>query len=383
MRSAGAALVACLGLACGRESPPSAARPEGAPAPREFVYVFAPDGAFVKIDAASFAVVGSGSVQDAGVPVVEAILPDPGRSEIWIRTSRAWSPADLGPAPGVVIVRAAPGSAAAPRLEPVREVAPPPGADRLVGAIVVPGEPRRLVATWAGSGDELPDPVTLLADDGRVADAARTHDFAVGPGSCAAADGSRVFSVGGPPLETRILDTRDLTVQSVPWEPGDRGALSPILRVASRSPCRVLVVGRAAGGAGAERELPAVLYDPERRSALRTLTLEGLAEYALSPDARLVVTDERTVVPNVLPGGETVGVRYEKTGVLRVYAAATGRPLATARLPGDGSLSAIEGSTGYYVTPGRLSVVDLEKGETTATVELPFAAGHVAFLAEP
>jgi hypothetical protein len=73
-----------------------------------------------------------------------------------------------------------------------------------------------------------------------------------------------------------------------------------------------------------------------------------------------------------------VGLKYKKTGVLRVHDAATGAELAVARLPEDGQLSAIEGTVGYYVSPGLLSVIDLKTGKTTGTGKLPFARGFVA-----
>jgi len=153
---------------------------------------------------------------------------------------------------------------------------------------------------------------------------------------------------------------------------------SPIDMATSRS-CRLLIVGRSSTSSAGVRQVPAYLYDLENQRVVQRLTFPERGEYFVSPDGSLVVVDERIIVPNVLPSGRTVGEKYKKTGMLRVYDAVAGRELSTAKLPEDGWLSAIEGSTGYYVTPGLLSVVDLRNGKITATVTLPFALAYVTF----
>jgi hypothetical protein len=126
-------------------------------------------------------------------------------------------------------------------------------------------------------------------------------------------------------------------------------------------------------------QLPAFIYDLENQTLVRELALPGPGDFSLTRDASLIAVDEKILVPNLLRSGQTVGVRYKKTGFLRVYDAMTGKGLAAARLPEDGQLSAIEEWRGYYVSPSLLSVVDLRDGRTIATARLPISSGFVAF----
>ena len=376
-----AAIIACVALGCRPEGSRPAEEAGRAKAPKRFLYVFSPEGAFVKLDAATLSLVGNGNLGQAEVHLVEGIIPDPEYRDLLIETSRAWSKDASGPAPGLVVVRAAPARGASPTLHTVQTVAPPAGMDQLIGGILTRGKRRLLVTTWGGPGGATPAQNTLvMAEDGNFHNAKPLENFAVGPGSCVASDGSRIYAPSARALlEIRSLDTRDLAVRTLQSQSVAMGGFSPFVLVGSRGPCRVLVVGRPDKPPKDKVELPAYIYDLENQTMVRRLTLQGLGEYSLSPDGSLVVVDERTVVPNLLPSGTVVGVRYKKTGVVRVYDAAAGTELAAAKLPEDGQLSAIEGSTGYYVSPRLLSIVGLRNGKTTITVKLPFARGFVAF----
>jgi len=341
---------------------------------RQYIYVFSHDGRYAKFDAVTVAPVASGSLSDANVHEVEGIVPDPERKNLLVKTSRGWSSDAAGPTTGLVVLAVA-REGTTGGLRATRVVAPPRGMDQFIGAIVVPGVQRRVVATWTG-----PDGLgTLVTGDDDSAAVAKTSDrFAVGPASCAASD-SRVYSLASTkPIEIRSLALQDFSVQSLPARLGDT-AFAPMIAAGTGGGCSVLIVGRPSKPTTERVQLPAYIYDLETQRIVRGLTLPGHADFSFSRDARLVAVDERTFVPNVLPSGQTVGLKYKKTGVLRVYDAATGTELAVAKLPEDGQLSAIDGSTGYYVSPELLSVVDLKTGKITAMVKLPFASGFVAF----
>jgi hypothetical protein len=340
---------------------------------RTYVYVFSHDGRYAKFDAVTVVPVSSGSLGDANVHEVEGIVPDPERKNLLVKTSRGWSSDAAGPTTGLVILAAA-REGTTGGLRATRVVAPPRGMDQFIGAIVVPGAPRRVVATW--TGPEGLGTLVVGDDDGSAAPKASDR-FAVGPASCAASD-SRVYSLASTKtLEIRSLTLQDLSVRNLPFTVGD-AAFAPMTAAGTGDGCSILLLGRPSKPTTEKVQLPAYIYNLESQKVVSQVTLPGHGDFSFSRSANLIAVDEKTFVPNVLPSGKTVGLRYKKTGVLRVFDAASGAELGVARLPEDGQLSAIEGSTGYYVSPSLLSVVDLKTGKTTGTASLPFARGFVA-----
>jgi hypothetical protein len=335
----------------------------------------------LKLDAASLSLIGTGNLRDADTDVVvQGIISDPERRDVVIQTSRAWR-GEGSPTPGLAIARALPPTTAGPALTIVATVPPPPGTDQVIGAIVAPGGNRMLVATWDGPGEQSTRTLAVTAD-GNFRNSRTVENFVVGPGSCTSSDGSRVFSPSAPAmLEIRTLDTRALVSASVRPPSVEGGVLSPVA-FASGGSCRVLIVGRASQTSPDTLQVPASIYDLERQGLVRRLTFPTRGEYSVSPDGSLVVVDERIVVPNLLQSGRAIGRKYKKTGVLRVFDAESGAE-GSARLPEGGWLAGIDGSTGYYVSPGLLSVVDLKTGKIATTVKHPFVTAFVAFLAEP
>jgi hypothetical protein len=357
---------------------PPVSSPLSPSGPRRLLYVFSPDGSYAAFERDTLAAVTSGTLKEirSDEITVDGIVPDPERLELLLLTPRAWSADASGPSVGLVILRVTRDGTAA-RLQVVRELGPPTGLSQFLGAMVVGGRPRRLLASWAGSGSV----VTLVIDAGTKSPPRRAESFALGPANCATADGARAVALRAGPLETESVAFQDLAVAraSVTLPSAD---FSPIFITGTNGTCRALLVARPQKPSQERVQLPAIIYDLEGQRAIQELLVSAPSNFSLSFDGSLLAAGEKTLVPNVLPSGATVGMKYRTTGVLRLYDVATGQEVAVARLPEDGSLSLLDGSNGYYVSPRLLSVVDLKTGAIAAKAPIPFARGFVAAIDE-
>ena len=372
--------VTCGGCGVGscRSNPPAGAN-QAAPAtvPKRLLYLIAPDGSYAALDRDTLASVATGDLKDAQIYQIDGIVPDPQRQAIVLRTSRAWSATATEPSVGLVIVRMV-REGGTPRLRLVREVPPPAVPRQFKGAMVAGGPSHLVLASWAG-----PDGMTTsLATNSANEPPRQAKDFALGPANCTSADGARAYALQpGRPLQIGILTVNDLSVKRGPTGLS-AAASSPIFIAGASGACRALLVGRPDKPTQQRVQLPAVLYDLESQRSVQEMTVSAPSDFFLSADGSTLLADEKTLVANVLPSGATVGMKYRKTGVLRIYGTSAAKEIATARLAQDGTVSLILEPLAYYVSPKLLSVVNLTTGAVTATAAIPFTRAFVAPLDE-
>jgi hypothetical protein len=348
-------------------------------AAREFVYVFSPGAAYVKIASDTLSVVGQGDLRSEGVVEVDGVIEDPERRDIFLETSAAWSTSASGPSEGIVVLRATSEKQAPNRLQQVGTISPPAGTS-LSGAIVVTSPHRMIVTSWSPDEPGASEITLATVEDDQFHQPKHVEDFPVDAGTCATGDGSRLlaFSVTEPTV-IRVLALAEMTVRKAPISGADVAVRSPLLVGGRNAGCRVLVVGRLPGSADDRRRIPGRLFDLEQHAMVGEFDLVAPGEYFLADGGSLALVDERTLVPNEMPGGRTIGMRLKKPGQLHVLDAATGKTVGELKMPEDGTFSASEGSTGYYVSPELLTVVDLKAGTIRGTVKIPFQRGFVAF----
>ncbi|MGO8866399.1 MAG: hypothetical protein ACLQME_07860 [Alphaproteobacteria bacterium] len=349
---------------------------------RRFVYVFSPEAAFVKIASDTLSVMGQGNLRSEATAEVDGVIDDPDRRDIFLETAGAWSATASGPTEGIVVLRATTEKQERSLLRLVRTIAPPAGTS-LTGAIVAKDPHRMIVTSWSGDERGSSEVTLAMAEDNQFHEPMKIEDFSVGTGTCATSDGSRLLSFSAAePAAIRVLALADMTVRKAPISGGALTVRSPRLVGGRSAGCRVLLVGRSPGSSDDRRRIPARVFDLEQLAMVGELDLGVPGQYFLADSGALVLVDERTLVPNVLPNGQTVGMRYKKLGRLHVLEAATGKEVSLLKLPEDGALAASDGSTGYYLSPGSLSVLDLKAGTIRATVKVPFSSGFVALNSE-
>ena len=350
---------------------------------REFIYVISPQGAVVKIAADTLSIVGQGDLRSEKITEVDSVIADPERRDILLETTRAWSATASGPTPGIAILRGAAEKEAKSLLRLVHSIAPPTGMDQLLGAIVVKSPHRMVLTSWSAEQDGASGVTLATAENDQFHEPRKIEDFQLGNATCASGDGSRLLAFSTAKLaEVQALDLADMTVRKVPISGADLSALLPVLTVGDKEGCRVLLVGRSPDTSDDKGRAPALVYDLDRQATVGKFSVAVPGQYYLADAGTLVLVDERTLTPNLLPTGQTVGMRYKKPGRLHVLEAATGQEIALLKLPEDGGLAASDGPTGYYLSPGSLSVLDLKAGTIRATVKVPFSSGFIALQSE-
>jgi len=352
----------------------------GCSAAREYIYVFSPSGAFIKIASDTLSVVAQGDLHSEGITEIDGIIADPERRELFIETSRAWSASATGPTSGVAVLRLKmENQQSALRL--FHRIPPPPGKTDLTGAIVIGGPNRMLATSWSEDQAGTNEATFVIRENDEFHEPKTSEDFQIGTGTCASSDGSHLFSFSiAAPTEIRTLDLRDLSVHKVSLPADQLKAISPILVISGGAGCRILIVGAAPDGSS--DSVPGRIYDLERQTIVENLELPKLGQFFLASSGTLVLVNERKLVQNLLPTGQTVGVRYENTGQLKILDAATGKRTAELKMPEGGTIAASEDANAYYLSKGSLSVVDLKSGNVRGTIPVPFTNGFVAFQRE-
>jgi hypothetical protein len=135
----------------------------------------------------------------------------------------------------------------------------------------------------------------------------------------------------------------------------------------------------------ARTESTAYVYDIETDKVIFEMPLHPTAgDYTFIPSRAELLSDESQLVPRILPDGTTEGKRRERMGKLHIYDMKAREEKAVLNVPEDGKhlwLSPDE-TTVYYLSPRRLSVIDLTKRKLIRTVEVPFTDAQLVFLRE-
>lgn len=339
----------------------------------ESIYVFSNDTRFVEISPAEERIVDVGSLWHMDVLIVGSVLRPSTQGSIFLETKvwkllkienptrEQWEQRGL-----VKIDRTHKGGL---RLD--RFIAPPDTNASLQGGRIlqIQGE-LRLFLTWVPEAAFGTDHMFVSIHDRRGKMLRRVENFAVWNRSCLEESLGRIYTpVFGEPRDIRALDLQSGTVSSSSYEHlGARTFFSKFAAAASPEDCLLLV-----GDRQRKRGIQTFhLYGYVNERVLSKFQLSLDADYQLLSRQEAIVAEEK----EYLEGG---GLR--RPGRLHVLDY-RGNVVHTLELPEGGRLAAFseDGKIGIYLSPRKVTILNLSDFSVQGEVDIPFEHGHVALL---
>jgi WD40-like Beta Propeller Repeat len=123
------------------------------------------------------------------------------------------------------------------------------------------------------------------------------------------------------------------------------------------------------------------IYDIESNKVAFEMPINVLGDYLLVPGSGLLVLDEKKGISSA-GADKTQAVRWEKAGKLEIYDIRTKEKRAVVDVPerGEHMWVSPDETRLYYLSPRRLTIVDLVGLNVLKTVEIPFVDAQLAFM---
>ena len=121
------------------------------------------------------------------------------------------------------------------------------------------------------------------------------------------------------------------------------------------------------------------LYDVAADRLVSSFQTDRYADYTLLEGGKFILEDEKQFRPILDQGGQQLGLRQHKTGRLHLRDGTSGQTLYSLAVPENGRVATIgcQAKRVFYVSPGLLTLVDVEEGSVTGRVPIPFDEAFV------
>lgn len=346
----------------------------------EYIYLFSSDARFLKIDASNLRIVDVGNLWWRNIFEVDGIIEDPLRDVILLKT-KVWKLVGIeNPTraqfdmAGLVVLREV-YVKGRNTLALQRAIQGPSGASLSSGKFL-DLDRRELFLTWTRE-EESKQVISVVKYDQEFKALETINGFPVYPRSCLSSDKKNIYTPRiGIPREIEILNQESMKIESFSYDHvGGQDYFSKVAVVERLHPaskgCLMLVkVSQERGG----RISTIFLYDMEQRQILSEFRLDITGDFHILRNGKFILVDQVEYTPL-----DETSLRRDKVGRLLILESSTGKQIASLTVPPNGNLAALlDEERGYYISPGRVTVLNLNTWTVRGGLDVPFEQAYLS-----